>query len=137
MKTQKTEQKRPAGRPYSTGTINRTTGLIRHLDKLYAGKNFTTQDLIKTYGVAFRGKNSTVDASNQSSVVCQLNRMINRFGLDVTDRVPTGKRGNRLLSYSWSPESKQRAIRYLTEEMGVQWAEPKAKVQKDPEKAAA
>lgn len=130
MKAQKTEQKRPAGRPYSTGTINRATGLVRHLDKLYAGKNFTTQDLIKTYGVVFRGKNSTVDASNQSSVVCQLNRMISRFGLDVVDRVPTGKRGNRLLAYNWTPESKKRAIRYLTEEMGVQWTEPKAQSEK-------
>ena len=137
MKTQTTEQKRPAGRPYATSTINRSTGLIRHLDKLYAGKNFTTQDLLKSYGVAFRGKNSTVDASNQSSVICQLNRMINRFKLDVVDRVPTGKRGNRLLAYSWTPESKQRAIRYLTDEMGVQWKEPKDKNEKVEEKAAA
>ena len=130
---QTTEQKRSVGRPYATSTINRCTGLVRHLDKLYAGKKFTTQDLMKTYGVAFRGKNSTVDATNPSSVICQLNRMINRFGLDVVDRVPTGKRGNRLLAYSWTPESKQRAIRCLTEEMGVQWKEPKAQ----PEKAAA
>ena len=130
MKNQKTEQKRPAGRPYSTGTINRSTGLVRHLDKLYTGRKFTTQDLMKTYGVAFRGKNSTVDATNQSSVICQLNRMISRFGLDVVDRVPTGKRGNRLLAYNWTPESKKRAIRYLTEEMGVEWKEPKAQSEK-------
>lgn len=119
----KTVEERKVGRPIAARTLTRITGLIKHLDKKYQGQTFTTHDLFQSFGIVFRGSTKSTNPAN--TIVCQLNRMVNRLELDAIDRVPTGKPGNRLLEYKWDAKAKRKAIKRLVD-MGGTWTEQEA-----------
>lgn len=115
------------GRPFSSRMLNRCSGLINHLDAKYAGAVFTSLDLKKSYGVAFRGKDSGIDTSDPTRINIALNRMFKLLGLVEIGRIPTGKRGAHAQQFIWNDAAKQVAIESLTK-MGGTFKPKKAKV---------